>query len=84
VILACFDPEADGDAWESKPSPDHLYFLVDDLEEYFGRMSAQPKGRVLKAIETQPWGERSFYCADPFDNKLCFVQTKTAFTGGLI
>ena len=84
MILACFDPQADGDAWEARPNPDHLYFLVDDLDEYFRRVSAQPKGRVLKAIETQPWGERSFYCADPFDNKLCFVQTETAFTGGLI
>jgi len=55
MILACFDPQADGDAWEARPNPDHLYFLVDDLEEYFRRVSAQPKGHVLKAIETQPW-----------------------------
>jgi len=84
VILACFDPQADGDAWEAKPNPDKLYFLVDNLEEYFQRVKAQPKGRVLKPIELQPWGERSFYCADPFGNQLCFVQTETAFTGGLI
>jgi predicted enzyme related to lactoylglutathione lyase len=84
VILACFDPQADGDAWEAEPNPDHLYFLVDDLEEYFRRVSAQPKGQVLKPIELQPWGERSFYCTDPFRNKLCFVQTETAFTGGLL
>ena len=84
VIFACFDPQADGDAWEAKPNPDHLYFLVDDLQEFFQRVSAQPKGRVLRPIELQPWGERSFYCADPFGNKLCFVQTETAFTGGLI
>jgi len=84
VILACFDPQADGDSWEAKPNPDHLYFLVDDLEEYFQRLTSQPTARVLKPIETQPWGERSFYCSDPFGNKLCFVAAGTAFTGGLI
>jgi catechol 2,3-dioxygenase-like lactoylglutathione lyase family enzyme len=25
VILACFDPRADGDAWDARPNPDHLY-----------------------------------------------------------
>ena len=84
VILACFDPQADGDSWEARPNPDHIYFAVDDLEEYFRRVSAQTTGRVLRPIQTQPWGERSFYCADPFGNKLCFVDGKTTFTGGLI
>ena len=84
VILACFDPRADGDPWEATPNTDHLYFSVDDLEEYFRHVSAQPRARVLKPIETQPWGERSFYCADPFGNKLCFVQSGTLFTAGLI
>ena len=84
VILACFDPRADGDAWEAEPNPDHLYFLTDELEEYYRRVSEQPDGRILRPIETQPWGERSFYCSDPFGNKLCFVQGGTAFTGGLI
>jgi uncharacterized glyoxalase superfamily protein PhnB len=84
VILACFDPQADGDPWEAKPNPEHLYFLVDHLEEYFRRVQAQPNSRISRPIETQPWGERSFYCLDPFGNKLCFVQSETAFTGGLI
>ena len=84
VILACIDPRADGDPWEATPNTDHLYFSVDDLEEYFRHVSAQPRARVLKPIETQPWGERSFYCADPFGNKLCFVQSGTLFTAGLI
>lgn len=84
VILACFDPRADGDDWDAKPNPDHLYFLTEDLEEHYRRVSEQPNGRILKPIENQPWGERSFYCADPFGNKLCFVQRGTMFTGGLI
>jgi predicted enzyme related to lactoylglutathione lyase len=84
VILACFDPRADGDSWDAKPNPDHLYFTVDDLEEYFRRVSGLPGSSILRPIETQPWGERSFYCADPFGNKLCFVEEHTEFTGGLI
>jgi len=84
VILACFDPQADGDAWDATPNPDHLYFLTGDLEEHFRRVAGRPDGRILKPIETQPWGERSFYCSDPFGNKLCFVESGTAFTAGLL
>ena len=80
-ILACFDPRADGDVWDAQPNPDHLYFAVDDLEEYFLRVSAQPGGSVTRPIETQPWGERSFYCVDPVGNKLCFVDEATLFKG---
>ena len=80
-ILACFDPRADGDPWDARPNPDHLYFAVKNLDEYFARVSGQPKGSILRPIETQPWGEKSFYCADPFGNKLCFVDEATCFTG---
>lgn len=80
-ILACFDPRADGDPWDANPNPDHIYFAVDDLQEYFRRVSGQTKGSISRAIETQPWGERSFYCSDPFGNKLCFVDAATCFTG---
>jgi len=83
VILACFDPRADGDDWDPTPNPDHVYFAVGDLDEYYQRVSRQPGGSILQPIETQPWGERSFYCADPFGNKLCFVDERTVFTGGL-
>ncbi len=84
VILACFDPKADGDSWDAKPNPEYVYFSVDDLEEYFRRVSTQPNGSILRPIAIQPWGERSFYCADPFGNKLCFVEEGTRFTGNLI
>jgi len=79
-ILACFDPRADGDPWDAKPNPDHIYFAVDDLEGYFRRANGQPKGSISRPIETQPWGEKSFYCSDPFGNKLCFVDEATTFT----
>jgi len=81
TILACFDPRADGDAWDAKANPDHVYFAVDDLEACHGRVCKQSNGSVLRPIETQPWGERSFYCEDPFGNKLCFVDEQTLFTG---
>ena len=83
TILACFDPRADGDPWDATPNPDHVYFAVDDLEASLER-ARQAGARILKPIETQPWGERSFYCADPFGNKLCFVANGTLFTAGLI
>lgn len=83
VILACFDPRADGDLWDASPNPDHVYFSVTDLEGTF--RSARDAGAViLRPIETQPWGERSFYCKDPFGNKLCFVAADTLFTAGLL
>jgi uncharacterized glyoxalase superfamily protein PhnB len=84
VILACFDPRADGDPWDATPNPDHVYLAVSDLEACYARVTARPEGRILRPIQTQPWGERSFYCADPFGNKLCFVDEKTLFTAGLI
>lgn len=84
VILACFDPRADGDPWDATPNPDHVYFAVPDLEACFERVTAQKGSAIREPIQTQPWGERSFYCSDPFGNKLCFVDERTLFTGGLI
>lgn len=76
-ILACYDAVADGDAEEPlPPNPDHLYFSVADLEAVHEKV-----GAAKAAIEVQPWGERSFYCQDPFGNKLCFVDERTCFTG---
>jgi catechol 2,3-dioxygenase-like lactoylglutathione lyase family enzyme len=83
VILACFDPRADGDSWDATPNPDHVYFSVDDLEGVFGR-AGSAGARILRPIEVQPWGERSFYASDPFGNKLCFVDSRTLFTAGLL
>ena len=84
MILVCYNPRADGDIWDGDANRDLIYFAVDDLEAYFERVKARPNGTVLRPIETQPWGERSFYSTDPFGNKLCFVDERTLFTGGLI
>ncbi len=90
VILACFDPRADGDHYDARPNPEWLYFAVDDLESVFeacraagatfapGDVHGDPAG----AIARRPWGERSFYVHDPFGNRLCFVDAATIYRGG--
>jgi predicted enzyme related to lactoylglutathione lyase len=53
VILAYFDPRADGDPWDASPNPDHVYFSVTDLESTL--KSARNAGAViLRPIENQP------------------------------
>ena len=83
VTLALYSPKGDGDPREPRPNWDHVYFAVDDLENTFER-AGKAGAKILSQIETQPWGERSFYCSDPFGNKLCFVADGTLFTAGLI
>jgi len=84
VILALVDL-GDGSA---RPNPDDLYFSVTDLEAAHARASrlgclAQGlvHGAAAGSIVVRPWGERSFYAVDPYGNELCFVETKTVFTG---
>jgi catechol 2,3-dioxygenase-like lactoylglutathione lyase family enzyme len=90
VILACFDPQADGDGYEALPNPECIYVAVDDLRATFRNVKEAggllpegnwgpegPKGEIAM----RPWGERSFYAEDPFGNQLCFVDRKTMFTG---
>jgi len=80
VILAVFDPRADGDNFDAQPNPDHVYLAVDDLNAVYQR-AVEVKAQILEGIRTQPWGERCFYMKDPFGNPLCFVDTGTLFTG---
>ena len=81
IILACFDPRADGDGFDASPNPDHVYFAVNDLELVFERARNLPCSRIDSEIKTQPWGERCFYAKDPFGNPICFVEEQTVFTG---
>lgn len=89
VILACYNPRADGDDWDAVPNPDHIYFAVDDLEAFYSRarrlggLSTEVGDGGLPMGESaqRPWGERSFYLQDPFGNKLCFVDSTTVFRG---
>jgi catechol 2,3-dioxygenase-like lactoylglutathione lyase family enzyme len=70
------------------PIGDHIYFSTSNLDAIFARakeldclekdaVHGSPSGE----INVRPWGERSFYCRDPFGNGLCFVDEKTLFTG---
>jgi uncharacterized glyoxalase superfamily protein PhnB len=81
TILACFDPRADGDDFDARPNPDHVYFAVEDLEAVFRVAQRLGCQQIDPAIETQPWGERSFYARDPFGNPICFVDERTVFLG---
>ena len=86
VILALVDQSAGG--LKARPLPDYIYFAVRDLEEVHARARAlkclsreDVHGEPAGEIVTRPWGERSFYVADPWKNGLCFVDEKTLFTG---
>jgi predicted enzyme related to lactoylglutathione lyase len=90
MILALYDPRADGDSGEARPNFDHVYFAVSDLDAVYKRAEAVggisedvgdghlPMGQIAR----RPWGERSFHMRDPFGNKLCFVDEQTVFTAG--
>jgi predicted enzyme related to lactoylglutathione lyase len=81
VILACFDPIRDGDKFEAKPNPDHVYFAVNDIDAMLERAKGLGCREIDQWIAVQPWGERSFYAKDPFGNPICFVQEGTEFRG---
>jgi catechol 2,3-dioxygenase-like lactoylglutathione lyase family enzyme len=89
VTLALYSPTADGDARAPRPNFDHVYFAVDNLEEVYrraerlgGLSTHVGDGRLpMGQIAVRPWGERSFYLQDPFGNPLCFVDSRTLFTG---
>ena len=80
TILACYDALADGDPEEIGPNPQYIYFSVDDLEAAHERAN-EAGCRELTDVEVRPWGERSFYAQDPFENPICFVDAETLFTG---
>jgi predicted enzyme related to lactoylglutathione lyase len=82
TILACFDPRADGNDFDARANPDHVYFAVDDLESVHERAKGAGCRTVDEKISNWPWGERSFYATDPFGNRVCFVDARTVFRGG--
>ena len=70
------------------PAAKALYFTVNDLEAAYERAKAlqnlsreevhdAPGGGIV----VRPWGERSFYAEDPWNNPLCFVEEGTVYTG---
>jgi catechol 2,3-dioxygenase-like lactoylglutathione lyase family enzyme len=86
VILAVVDTTG-GD---TKPTPNatDVYLSVKDLESVhvrahdLGCLSREEvHDQSAGEIVTRPWGERSFYVKDPWENGLCFVDEKTLYTG---
>jgi catechol 2,3-dioxygenase-like lactoylglutathione lyase family enzyme len=89
VVLAVYSPAGDGDTVPPRANFGHVYFSTTDLEACYQRAQAVgglsretgDGGLPMGAIAKRPWGERSFYVADPFGNPLCFVDSSTLFTG---
>ena len=86
VILALVDVTVGGE--QAKPLPDYIYFSVNNLEHVYARArelgclaSDDVHGASAGEMVVRPWGERSFYVADPWGNGLCFVDENTLFTG---
>ena len=70
------------------PAAKALYFAVGDLDDVHRRAArldcletdlvhGKPAGEPV----VRPWGERSFYAADPWGNPLCFVEEGTIYAG---
>ena len=89
VVLALYEPRADGDDRLPRPNWDHVYFAVDDLPAVLeratrlGGVSTELGDGGLKMGEMarRPWGEVSFYMQDPSGNPLCFVDASSVFRG---
>ena len=70
------------------PAAKALYFAVDDLDAVFARAEALGclSGEAVHGvsgggISVRPWGERSFYAEDKWQNPLCFVEAGTIYPG---
>ncbi len=70
------------------PAAKALYFTVNDLDAIFERAKAlkclskeDVHGVSGGAITVRPWGERSFYAVDQWENPLCFVEAGTVYPG---
>jgi predicted enzyme related to lactoylglutathione lyase len=65
-----------------------LYFAVHDIDEVHRRAAGldclagdMVHGKPAGEPVVRPWGERSFYAADPWGNPLCFVDEGTIYAG---
>ncbi len=83
TILACYDPNADGDdygdGWRFHKNQ-YIYIAIEDIQSIFDKMK-NSDCKYVGEIEKMPWGETLFYANDPFGNPICFVDEKTIFTG---
>lgn len=70
------------------PAAKSLYFIVKDLDAVFARAQSlaclsteDVHGTPGGAMSVRPWGERSFYAKDKWENPLCFVEAGTVYPG---
>ena len=70
------------------PAAKALYFTVKDLDAIFERAKSlgclsrdEVHGVSGGQISVRPWGERSFYAEDKWENPLCFVEAGTIYPG---
>jgi catechol 2,3-dioxygenase-like lactoylglutathione lyase family enzyme len=70
------------------PAAKALYFTVKDLDAVHARALSlgclsqeRVHGDPGGEIGVRPWGERSFYANDPWQNPLCFVEAGTTYAG---
>jgi predicted enzyme related to lactoylglutathione lyase len=70
------------------PAAKALYFTVNDVDAVFARAKAlgclsreDVHGVSGGTISVRPWGERSFYAEDRWQNPLCFVEAGTIYPG---
>lgn len=82
VILALVDLRADGQNRDPRPNQEHLYFSTEDLAEARARAVTAKPSTGPTEIRDMPWGERSFYLSDPWENPLCIVEEGSEFTSG--
>ena len=83
VILACYDPVADGDPVGPKTIQhmhQYLYFSVSDLAA-MKQCVIEAGGTITADIETMPWGECLFYATDPFGNQIAVTDQRTVYLG---
>jgi len=65
-----------------------LYFAVADVDAVHARAAELGclSGELVHGVPAgeamvRPWGEKSFYCDDPWGNPLCFVEEGTIYAG---
>ncbi|HKE60649.1 MAG TPA: VOC family protein [Pyrinomonadaceae bacterium] len=85
VTLQVVDVSAVG---KPHPAAKALYFIVKDLDAVFARAKElgclsgdDVHGVAGGSISVRPWGERSFYAEDRWENPLCFVEAGTIYPG---
>jgi predicted enzyme related to lactoylglutathione lyase len=85
VTLQVLDVSSQG---KPHPAAKALYFTVKDVDAAFARArtlgclsSEVIHGEPGGEIRVRPWGERSFYAEDPWQNPLCFVEAGTVYPG---